>query len=50
MLNHRIGCLPVMRAETLIGIVTRSDTLIAFMNVYRHYRSISEGMCDGHAD
>lgn len=31
MLEHYIGCLPVMRGETLIGIVTRSDLLMAFM-------------------
>ncbi|MGJ3240946.1 MAG: CBS domain-containing protein [Anaerolineae bacterium] len=40
MLNHRIGCLPVMRAETLVGIVTRSDLLVAFMNVHRHYEQL----------
>lgn len=31
MLKHFIGCLPVMRGETLVGIVTRSDLLMAFM-------------------
>jgi CBS domain-containing protein len=31
MLEHFIGCLPVMRGETLIGIITRSDLLMAFM-------------------
>ena len=31
MLEHYIGCLPVMRGETLMGIVTRSDLLMAFM-------------------
>ncbi|MGB7341805.1 MAG: CBS domain-containing protein [Phototrophicaceae bacterium] len=40
MLNHQIGCLPVMRAETLVGIVTRSDILVAFMNIHRHYEQI----------
>lgn len=44
MLNHRIGCLPVMRAETLVGIVTRSDILIAFMNIHRHYDMILDNM------
>jgi len=33
MLNHQISCLPVMRDETLVGIVTRSDILLAFMNL-----------------
>lgn len=40
MLQHRIGCLPVMRAETLIGIVTRSDVLFAFMNLQHHYEAM----------
>ncbi len=31
MLEHYIGCLPVMRVETLVGIITRSDLLMAFM-------------------
>ncbi len=31
MLINHIGCLPVMRSETLVGIVTRSDILTAFM-------------------
>jgi CBS domain-containing protein len=41
MLTHRIGCLPVMRAETLVGIVTRSDMLVAFMNIHRRYEIIT---------
>ena len=41
MLEHRIGCLPVMRAETLVGIITRSDILIAFMTVHKHYEHLS---------
>jgi CBS domain-containing protein len=35
MLKHVIGCLPVMREETLIGIVTRSDLLKAFVSLCR---------------
>ena len=35
MLEHAIGCLPVMRGETLVGIVTRSDVLTAFINFAR---------------
>jgi CBS domain-containing protein len=31
MLVHRISCLPVMRSETSVGIVTKSDILLAFM-------------------
>jgi acetoin utilization protein AcuB len=33
MLNNHIGCLPVMRGETLVGIITTSDILIAFMQM-----------------
>lgn len=35
MLNHRISALPVMRSETLVGIVTTSDLLMAFMTLLR---------------
>jgi len=31
MLKRSISCLPVMRDETLVGIVTRSDILMAFI-------------------
>lgn len=42
MLDHHVSCLPVMRSETLVGIVTRSDLLLAFMRLYRgiHYSGI----------
>jgi acetoin utilization protein AcuB len=33
MLVNRISCLPVMRSETLVGIVTKSDILLAFMKI-----------------
>ncbi len=33
MLQHYISCLPVMRGETLVGIVTDSDVLMAFMKL-----------------
>jgi len=33
MLANYIGSLPVMRGETLVGIITKSDILIAFMNM-----------------
>jgi len=33
MLRNKISCLPVMRDETLVGIVTRSDILMAFLNL-----------------
>lgn len=36
MLEYFIGCLPVMRGETLVGIVTRSDLLMAFMAMSQH--------------
>jgi acetoin utilization protein AcuB len=35
MLKNHINCLPVMKSETLVGIVTTSDILIAFMNMYK---------------
>jgi acetoin utilization protein AcuB len=35
MLANQIGCLPVMRSETLVGIITTSDILMAFVNVQR---------------
>lgn len=41
MLTHRIGCLPVMRSETLVGIITRSDILVAFMNIHRRYEALT---------
>jgi len=43
MLRHDIGCLPVMRAETLVGIVTRSDLLIAFITIHKHYEGLMYG-------
>lgn len=42
MLTHRIGCLPVMRSETLVGILTRSDILIAFMTLERRAEVVGE--------
>ena len=33
MLEHFIGCLPVLSGETLVGIITRSDLLMAFMAI-----------------
>jgi acetoin utilization protein AcuB len=41
MLKNQISCLPVMRDETLIGIVTRSDILMAFVNLMQRERTIS---------
>ena len=34
MLIHHISSLPVMRGETLVGIITKSDILIAFMRLH----------------
>ena len=33
MFTNNIRCLPVMRDETLVGIITTSDILIAFINL-----------------
>ncbi len=35
MLDQHISCLPVLREETLVGIITTSDVLIAFMQLLR---------------
>ena len=35
MTTHHVRCLPVMRGETLVGIITTSDLLIAFMRTLR---------------
>jgi acetoin utilization protein AcuB len=35
MLTHHLTALPVMRGETLVGIITTSDLLIAFMDLSR---------------
>jgi predicted transcriptional regulator len=43
MLMHEIGCLPVMRSETLVGIITRSDILLAFINY--HNRTADSDPC-----
>ncbi len=42
MLKNHISCLPVMRSETLIGIITTSDILIAFMQMAEQGRSVSK--------
>jgi len=35
MLTHHVSCLPVMRSETLIGIITTSDILMAFIRMHK---------------
>lgn len=35
MLDHHISSLPVMRSETLIGIITTSDILMAFIRLHK---------------
>lgn len=35
LVNH-IGCLPVMRGETLVGIITTSDILMAFIKLTKY--------------
>lgn len=52
MLLHHIGCLPVMRDETLVGIITRSDVLMAYVQQgYRHQQRFAADLSphDGHA-
>lgn len=36
MLINHISCLPVIRSETLVGIITTSDILTAFRKLYQH--------------
>jgi acetoin utilization protein AcuB len=36
MLVNQISCLPVMRGETLIGILTSSDIFMAFIRCQTH--------------
>ncbi len=33
LLVHYVSCLPVMRGETLVGIITVSDVLVAFVKM-----------------
>lgn len=42
MLDNHISCLPVILGESLVGIVTTSDILVAFMNLYRQTRRFHE--------
>ena len=42
MLTHHVSALPVMRAETLIGIVTTSDLLVAFMSLVKRLEAYPE--------
>ncbi len=34
MLDHKIGCLPVMRDDRLVGIITESDMFRTFMELF----------------
>jgi acetoin utilization protein AcuB len=34
MLDHKIGCLPVMRDDKLVGIITESDIFRTFMELF----------------
>jgi acetoin utilization protein AcuB len=34
MLEHKIGCLPVMRGDKLVGIITESDLFRTFMELF----------------
>jgi len=42
MTTHHVRALPVMRGETLVGIVTVSDLLIAFMRLLRQSEAQAE--------
>jgi acetoin utilization protein AcuB len=34
MLDHKIGCLPVLRDDRLVGIITESDVFRTFMELF----------------
>jgi acetoin utilization protein AcuB len=34
MLDHKIGCLPVLREDSLVGIITESDMFRTFMELF----------------
>ncbi len=42
MLNNHINCLPVILGETVVGIVTTSDILIAFMEIHRREQRFNQ--------
>jgi acetoin utilization protein AcuB len=42
ILTHRIGCLPVLREETLVGIVTRCDLLVALIILQRRFERLPD--------
>lgn len=42
MLDNHISCLPVILGESLVGIVTTSDIMVAFMTIYRQVRRFHE--------
>jgi acetoin utilization protein AcuB len=44
ILTHHIGCLPVLREETLIGIITRTDLLIAFIILQRRFDRLPDAL------
>ena len=35
MLTNHVSCLPVMRSETLVGIITTSDILMSFIRMHK---------------
>ena len=42
MLVNHISCLPVVRSETLVGIITTSDILSAFRKLYRRQNILDQ--------
>jgi acetoin utilization protein AcuB len=43
MLRHHIGGLPVLRGETVVGIITTTDVMTAFIRRLQRERSLLEG-------
>ncbi len=44
MLDNHISCLPVILGETLVGIVTTSDILAAFREIYRREKKYNQSL------
>ena len=42
MLAHHVSSLPVMNSETLVGIITTSDILMAFIRMHQREGSLRE--------
>ena len=44
MIEHKIGCLPVLEADHLVGIITETDILGEPWRVPRLYKIVGQAM------